>query len=118
MDGVSPQMIVIMTFVEDVIHPTFLVELLLSQNDHTVCHKHNSSQSPNVLVGPGVQRRVQLAAIDYHSVVCVLDSQKCEVTREGPMDLRVSMKSRVSRVFPECVREVRSSEELWSYNIK
>ena len=54
-----------------------------------------------MLVGPGVERRVQLVAIDYRSVVCVLEGQKCEVTREGPTDLRVSTKSRVSGVFPE-----------------
>ena len=35
-------------------------------------------------MGPGVESRVQLAAIDCRSVACVLEGQKCEVTREGP----------------------------------
>ena len=61
----------------------------------------NSDQSPNVLVGPGVENQVQLAAIDCCSVACVLEEQKCEVTRESPMGPRVSMKSGVSGVFPE-----------------
>ena len=71
-----------------------------------------------MLVGPGVKNRVQLAAIDYCSVACVLEEQKCEVTREGPTDLKVSTKSGVSGVFPEWIREVWSSGELQSYNIK
>ena len=54
-----------------------------------------------MLVGPGVENRVQLVAIDCRSVACVLAGQKHEVTREGPTDPRVSTKSRVSRVFPE-----------------
>ena len=56
-----------------------------------------------MLVGPGVENQVQLAAIDCRSVACVLEGQKREVTREGPMGLRVSMKSGVSRVFPEWI---------------
>ena len=68
------------------------------------CHECNSGQSLNVLVGPGVENRVQLAAIDCHSVACVLEEQKCEVTREGPRDLRVSTKSGVSRVFLEWIQ--------------
>ena len=68
-----------------------------------------------MLVGPGVESRVQLAAIDCRSVACVLEEQKREVTREGPTGLRVSTKSGVSGVFPEWFREVRSSRELWSY---
>ena len=71
-----------------------------------------------MLVGPGVENRVQLAAIYCHSVACVLAGRKCEVTREGPTDPKVSMKSRVSGVFLEWIREVRSSRELQSYNIK
>ena len=55
------------------------------------------------LVGPGVENRVQLAAIDCCSVACVLAGQKHEVTREGPMDPRVSTKSRVSGVFLEWI---------------
>ena len=47
------------------------------------CHECNSDQSPNVLVGPGVESRVQLAAIDCRSVACVLEERKHEVTREG-----------------------------------
>ena len=43
-----------------------------------------------MLVGPGVKNRVQLAVIDCCSVACVLEGQKCEVTREGPMNPRVS----------------------------
>ena len=81
-----------------------------------MCHEHNSSQSPNVLVGPGVENRVQLAAIDCHSVACVLEGRKCEVTREGPTGPRVSTKSGVSGVFPEWFQEVWSSGELRSYN--
>ena len=54
-----------------------------------------------MLVGPGVKKQVQLIAIDYRSVVCVLEGQKCEVTREGPTDLRVSTKSGVSGAFLE-----------------
>ena len=50
------------------------------------CHERNSSWSPNVLVGPGVKKRVQQVAIDYCSVACVLEGQKREVTREGPME--------------------------------
>ena len=69
------------------------------------CHERNSSQSLNVLVGPGVEKRVQQVAIDYWSVACVLEGQKCEVTREGPTGSRVSTKSRV----------FQSSPELWSY---
>ena len=71
-----------------------------------------------MLVGPGVESQVQLAAIDCHSVACVLEGQKHKVTREGPTNLRVSTKSGVSGVFPEWIREVQSSRELWSYNIK
>ena len=82
------------------------------------CHKCNSDQTLNVLVGPGVESQVQLAAIDCCSVACVLEVQKHEVTREGPTDPRVSTKSGVSGVFPEWIREVRSSKELRSYNIK
>ena len=67
------------------------------------CHECNSGQSPNVLVGPGVESRVQLAAIDCCSVACVLEGQKREVTREGPTNLRVSTKSGVSGVFPEWI---------------
>ena len=37
------------------------------------CHERNSGRSPNVLVGPGVKSRVQLAAIDCRSVACVLE---------------------------------------------
>ena len=44
--------------------------------------------------------------------------QKHEVTREGPMGLRVSMKSGVSGVFQEQFREVWSSPELQSYDIE
>ena len=69
-----------------------------------------------MLVGPGVENRVQLAAIDCHSVACVLEGQKREVTREGPTGPRVNMKSGVSRVFLEWFQEVRSSRELQSYN--
>ena len=68
-----------------------------------------------MLVGPGVENQVQLAAIDCCSVACVLEGQKCEVTREGPTNPRVSMKSGVFWSFPEKSREVRSSGELWSY---
>ena len=68
-----------------------------------------------MLVGPGVESQVQLAAIDCHSVACVLEEQKHEVIREGPMGPRVSTKSGVSGVFPEWFREVWSSGELWSY---
>ena len=82
------------------------------------CHERNSDRSPNVLVGPGVESRVQLAAIDCRSVACVLEGQKREVTRKGPMDPRVSTKSGVSGVFPEWFREIRSSGELWSYDIE
>ena len=71
-----------------------------------------------MLVGPGVESQVQLAAIDCCSVACVLEEQKCEVTREGPTNLRVSMKSGVSRVFLEGIQEVQSSRELQSYNIE
>ena len=71
-----------------------------------------------MLVGPGVEKRVQLAAIDCRSVACVLEGSKREVTRKGPMDLRVSTKSGVSGVFPEWIREVQSSGELQSYNIE
>ena len=67
-----------------------------------------------MLVGPGVEKRVQLAAIDCCSVACVLEGQKREVTREGPTGPRVNTKSGVSRVFPEWIREVRSSGELRS----
>ena len=69
----------------------------------SMCHKRNSGRSPNVLVGPGVKNRVQLAAIDCCSVACVLEGQKREVTREGPTGPRVSMKSGVSGVFPEWI---------------
>ena len=79
------------------------------------CHKRNSNRSPNVLVGPGVENRVQLAAIDCRSVACVLEGRKREVTREGPTNPKVSTKSGVSGVFPEWIREVRSSGELRSY---
>ena len=79
------------------------------------CHERNSDRSPNVLVGPGVEKRVQLAAIDCRSVACVLEGSKHEVTREGPTGPRVSTKSGVSGVFPEWFREVRSSGELRSY---
>ena len=61
-----------------------------------------------MLVGPGVESRVQLAAIDCRSVACVLEGRKREVTRVGPTDPRVSTKSGVSGVFPEWFREVRS----------
>ena len=54
-----------------------------------------------MLVGPGVKKRVQLAAIDCRSVACVLEGQKREVTRVGPTNPRVNTKSGVSRVFPE-----------------
>ena len=37
-DGISPQAIVIMTFVEDVVGPTFFVELLLSWKDCSAQH--------------------------------------------------------------------------------
>ena len=70
-----------------------------------------------MLVGPGVENRVQLAAIDCRSVACVLEGRKREVTREGPTGPRVSTKSGVSGVFPEWFREVRSSGELWSYQV-
>ena len=70
-----------------------------------------------MLVGPGVENRVQLAAIDCRSVACVLEGSKREVTRKGPMDPRVGTKSGVSGVFPEWFREVRSSGELWSYQV-
>ena len=56
-----------------------------------------------MLVGPGVENQVQLAAIDCRSVACVLEGRKHEVTREGPTGLRVSTKSGVSRVFPEWI---------------
>ena len=52
-----------------------------------------------MLVGPGVESRVQLAAVDCRSVACVLEGRKHEVTREGPTNPRVSMKSGVSGVF-------------------
>ena len=65
------------------------------------CHERNSDRSPNVLVGPGVKKRVQQVAIDYCSVACVLEGQKREVTRVGPTNPRVNTKSGVSRVFPE-----------------
>ena len=81
----------------------------------THCHECNSDQSLNVLVGPGVKSRVQLAAIDCCSVACVLEGQKREVTREGPTGPRVSTKSGVSRVFLEWFQEVQSSGELRSY---
>ena len=61
-----------------------------------------------MLVGPGVESRVQLAAIDCRSVACVLEGRKREVTREGPMSPRVSTKSGVSGVFPGWFQEVRS----------
>ena len=80
-------------------------------------HKRNSGRSPNVLVGPRVEKQVQLAAIDCHSVACVLEGRKHEVTREGPTNPRVSTKSGVSGVFPEWFREVRSSRELRSYQV-
>ena len=80
------------------------------------CHERNSGRSLNALVGPGVENRVQLAAIDCRSVACVLEGRKREVTREGPPGLRVSTKSGVSRVFLEWFQEVQSSRELWSYN--
>ena len=57
----------------------------------------------------GVENQVQLAAIYYCSVACVLEGQQCKVTRKGPMGLRVSMKSGVSRVFLEWIWEVWSS---------
>ena len=60
-----------------------------------VCHECNSGRSLNVLVGPGVENRVQLAAIDCRSVDCVLEGRKREVTREGPTNPKVSTKSRV-----------------------
>ena len=44
-----------------------------SQVSVPVCHERNSSWSPNVLVGPGVEKRVQLAAIGCRSVACVLE---------------------------------------------
>ena len=72
------------------------------------CHEHNSGWSLNVLVDPGDESRVQLVAIDCLSVVCVLEGQKCEVTREGPTDPRVSTKSGVSGVFPEWIQELQS----------
>ena len=71
-----------------------------------------------MLVGPGVEKQVQLAAIDCRSVACVLEGSKREVTRKGPTDPRVSMKSGVSGVFLEWIQEVWSSGELRSYNIK
>ena len=71
-----------------------------------------------MLVGPGVEKRVQLAAIDCHSVACVLEGSKHEVTRKGPTDPRVSTKSGVSGVFLEWFQEIRSSRELRSYDIK
>ena len=67
------------------------------------CHEHNSGRSPNVLVGPGVENRVQLAAIDCRSVARVLEGQKRKVTREGPTNPRVSTKSGVSGVFLEWI---------------
>ena len=70
-----------------------------------------------MLVGPGVEKRVQLAAIDCRSVACVLEGSKREVTRKGPTGPRVSMKSGVSGVFPEWFREVWSSPELRSYQV-
>ena len=79
-----------------------------------MCHKRNSDQSLNVLVGPGVESRVQLAAIDCRSVACVLEGRKREVTRVGPTNPRVNTNSRVSGVFPEWIRELRSSGELQS----
>ena len=75
-----------------------------------------------MLVGPGVKKRVQLAAIDCRSIACVLEGQKCEVTREGPTGLRVSTKSGVRRFSrmdlrtPELRYRVgggRRSESLW-----
>ena len=75
-----------------------------------------SDQSLNMLVGPGVESRVQLAAIDCRSVACVLGGRKHQVTRVRPTDPRVSTKSGVSGVFPEWFQEVRSSRELRSYN--
>ena len=62
----------------------------------------------NVLVGPGVENQVQLAAIDCCSVACVLERQKREVTRVGPTDPKVSTRSGVSGVFLEWIQEVRS----------
>ena len=82
------------------------------------CHKRNSGWSLIVLVGPGVKKQVQQVAIDYCSVACVLEGRKREVTREGPVDPRVSMKSGVSGAFLEWIQEVWSSGELQSYNIE
>ena len=45
---------------------------------NTICHKRNSDRSPNVLVGPGVENRVQLAAIDCRSVACVLEGRNAK----------------------------------------
>ena len=93
----------------------------LDQLTSTVSHKlatlvsqTYSGRSLNVLEGPGVESRVQLAAIDCRSVACVLEGSKRKVTRKGPTDPRVSTKSGVSGVFPEWIREVRSSGELRS----
>ena len=83
-----------------------------------LCHECNSDRSPNVLVGPGVEKQVQLAAIDCCSVACVLEGQKHEVTRVGPTNPRVNTKSGVSGVFLEWIQEVRSSPELRSYDIE
>ena len=91
------------------------VEVISPPRHTSPCHERNSNRSPNMLVGPGVESRVQLAAIDCRSVACVLEERKCEVTREGPTGLRVSTKSGVSGVFLEWFREVRSSGELQSY---
>ena len=75
--------------------PWHLVALLGLMNC-SYCHECNSDRSLNVLVGPGVENQLQLAAIDCHSVACVLEGRKREVTREGPTGLRVSTKSGVT----------------------
>ena len=48
----------------------------------------------------------------------LLTAKKHKVTRKGPTDPRVNMKSRVFRSFPEKSREVWSSPELRSYDIE
>ena len=76
-----------------------------------------------MLVGPGVENRVQLAAIDCHSVACMLEEQKREVTREGPTEGQYEVQSfqsfsRMVLRSPEFRRtpELQSSErsqEVW-----
>ena len=63
-----------------------------------------------MLEGPGVESRVQLAAIDCRSVACVLEEQKRKVTRKGPTDPRVSTKSGVPENSGVTISSRRSQE--------